>query len=409
MCEKIQRFVQLVSEANHLNELVIAAGLDPSEDLVNADLRRISFMGGDLSGYNLSGADLSGADLRGASLNRANLSQANLTDARLDRASLRGTILIGARLNRAKLTNASIRIAKLNDAELESAYLEGADLRGANLTGAKLCHAHLGRVDLRGAQLSGANLADTNLRCADMRGAYARGANFTQAKLDGADLGNANLTEVNLSHASLQRVHGDGCDLNGAQMQGADLRNANFSATDFSRTQLHSTQFENALIVGSVFMECQGLSESLQTALELRGAIFSENSSSEVSFTQSDIENRIADLEHSVNRLGEWAENLRRKVSEERVSLLRRNPLDRSAIAQTEVLRDLANEVQTSCLESRHAIFAYRVSSLSETWTAKEFIAEYNDINEQLVKVSFFIQIVQIILVDVPGFIDRSA
>lgn len=95
-------------------------------------------------------------------------------------------------------------------------------------------------------------------------------------------------------------------------------------------------------------------------------------------------------------------------MSEERVSLFRGYPLNRSAIAQSEVLRDFANEVQTSCIEARQAIFAYRVSSLSETWTAKEFIAEYNDINEQLGKIGIFNQIVQIILVDIPGFIARS-
>jgi uncharacterized protein YjbI with pentapeptide repeats len=102
MSEKIQRFIQLLSESTTLPELAIAEGLDPSEDFVNANLSGMSLIGADLSGYNFSGADLSRANLRGAFLRRANLSGANLSAARLDRADLKRLGLVHITFNKPK-------------------------------------------------------------------------------------------------------------------------------------------------------------------------------------------------------------------------------------------------------------------------------------------------------------------
>jgi len=41
--------------------------------------------------------------------------------------------------------------------------------------------------------------------------------------------------------------------------------------------------------------------------------------------------------------------------------------------------------------------------------TPEESAKEYANINEQIVKVGNFIRVVQIILIDVPGFIQRSS
>jgi hypothetical protein len=161
-------------------------------------------------------------------------------------------------------------------------------------------------------------------------------------------------------------------------------------------------------VTGAWFMGCRGVPEGLQRSLEQRGAIFSDSFSSDIGFTQQDIESRIADLESSVNQLEEWSANLRRTVSDIRVSLLSSAQTDIQAINAAETLSDLANELQTTCINARQSIYSYRVGFLTATWTADECTAEYDNINEQLVRIGNFIRVVQIILVDVPGFIARS-
>ena len=397
LTDLMQRFVKLASESNSLPELVIAAGLDPLEDFVNADLSGTSLTGVDLSGYNLNGANLSGANLKGAFLSRANLSGANLSGARLDRANLSGAILNAATLNHARLTCANLRVAKLKGAEMEGALLDGADLRGADLTGANLHHARLGRVDFRGSQLSGANLSTANLRCADLRNAYMRGANLTQAKLDGADLSNTNLAEANLSHVSMQRAHGDGCNLSGAVLKTTDLRNANFSAADFSSARFEDTQFDNMLLTGAWFMGSQGLPEERQEYLVRQGAIVSESMVSDVGFTQADIDSRIVDLEECLTKLEEWIDTLRIRVGQDQ------------SWQDVQLIENLVAEFQQSCVGARQNIYSYQSGLGKMAQTPEESAKEYANINEQIVKVGNFIRVVQIILIDVPGFIQRSS
>jgi uncharacterized protein YjbI with pentapeptide repeats len=407
MSEKIQRFiqfvfVQLILEATTLIDLAIAAGLNPSEDFVNADLSGMNLSGVNLSGYNLSGANLSGANLKRAFLRRANLSGANLSEARLDHADISGATLRSANLYRAKLPGVNLRVANLEEAELTAVVLDGADLRGASLNGANLHSARLGRVDFRGTHLIGANLSATNLRCADLRHAYLEGSNLSQCKLDGADLGNANLTGVDLSCASMQRVHGDGCNFSGACLNATDLSSSNFNAADFSNTHFEGTIVTRASLIGS-----QGISNGQQEDLELGGAFFSESAATEFGLTQCALEGRVNELEASVSRLAEWAENLNRRAVDEIAKRMVKSPVS-SQVAQTRVLIDLANQIQESCKKDREFIQAYQQDLQQFPRNSEELVQEYANINEQIVKIGNFIRVVQIILVDVPGFIARS-
>jgi uncharacterized protein YjbI with pentapeptide repeats len=395
-------FVQLILEATTVIDLAIAAGLNPAEDFVNADLSGMKLSGVDLSGYNLSGANLSGANLKRAFLRRANLSGANLSDARLDNADISGATLTTANLYRAKLPGVNLRVANLEGAELTAAVLDGADLRGASLNGANLHSARLGRVDFRGAQLIGANLSATNLRCADLRHAYLEGANLSQCKLDGADLGNANLSGVDLSCASMQRVHGDGCNLSGACLNATDLNSSNFNAADFSNTRFEGIVVMRASLIGS-----QGISDAQQEELELGGAVFSESAANEFGLTQCALESRVNELEDSVSRLAEWAENLNSRAVDEIAKRMSKSSSS-SQVAQTQVLINLANQIQESCRKDREFIRAYQQDLQQFPRNSEELIYEYANINEQIVKIGNFIRVVQIILVDVPGFIARS-
>jgi uncharacterized protein YjbI with pentapeptide repeats len=396
--EKIRRFAKLVSATRSFTELVRASGLDPSTDFVKADLSGMNLAGIDLSRYNLSGANLQGANLKGAFLRRADLSGANLQGAGLDRANLSGAKLGNALLSRARLTHANLRITYLAGANLIGANLDSADFRGANLTAANLQEARSGRADFRGAQLTGANLEGANLRGADLRHAYMERANLTRSKLDGADLGTTNLTEANLFQASMQRVHGDGCIFTGAVLQAADFRNANFSAADFSGANFTEAQLDNLLIKGALFMGSQGLTDAQQQVLTTQGAIVSERMISETSFTQADIDSRIADLEGSLARLEEWVEALSLRVSQEK--LQKRN---------VQVLEALVSEFLRSCVLARQQVYSYQLVCDVAHQSPEESTKDYVNINEQLVVVGNIIRIVQIILIDLPGFIDRSS
>jgi uncharacterized protein YjbI with pentapeptide repeats len=401
MCEKVRIFKHIVSEYTSLPESLIEAGLDPSEDLIGADLSKMSLIGADLSGFNLSGANLSEADLRSAFLDRTNLNGANLSNARLERARLRGVVLSNALLYRASLVHTSLRIANLSNANLELAQLEGVDLRGANLTDVNLHQARIGRGDFRGAQLTRAILTEANLRCADLRHAYMGGANLRQCKLDGADMSNTNLAGADLSGASMQRVHGDGCNLSGANLATADLRSANFSAANFSSIQLQDTLVSRTFFLGS-----KGFSNLQQEDLKQRGAVFFEDPLRQIGFTHSDLENRISELKESIEKLSDWANNLNLKAVGEmaRLAVGSKSP---KHIAQAQVLLDLANEIQSTCKKDREFIDAYQKERQKFSQSPEELIQEYDNINEQIVKIGNFIRVVQAILVDIPGFIER--
>jgi uncharacterized protein YjbI with pentapeptide repeats len=401
MCEKVRIFKQIVSEYTSLPESLIEAGLDPSEDLIGADLSKMSLIGADLSGYKLSGANLAGADLRSTFLDRANLSRADLSNARLERARLRGAVLSNAILYRASLIHTSLRIANLSNANLELAQLEGADLRGANLTDANLHQARIGRGDFRGAQLTRAILTEANLRCADFRHAYVGKANLRKCKLDGADMGNANLAGVDLSDASMQRVHGDGCNLSEANLNATDLRSANFSAANFSSVQLQDTLVSRTLFLGS-----KGFSTLQQEDLKRRGAVFSEDPLRQLGFAHSDLENRINELKESIEKLSDWASNLNDKAIDE-MAKLKAGSQSFVHIAQAQILLDLANNIQSTCEKDRVFIDAYQKDLQQFPRSPEELIQEYININEQLIKIGNFIRVVQTILVDVPGFIER--
>jgi uncharacterized protein YjbI with pentapeptide repeats len=393
--------IRLISKSMPIVYRVMVAGLDPTKDWVGADLHGMNLVGIDLRGYNLSQADLSHANLRGALLRRVNLGRANLSEARLDRADLSGAILRTANLHRTKLFGANLRVADLEESDLTQAFLDGADLRGASLNDANLHEARLGRVDFRGTQLIRANLSATNLRCADLRHAYGESANLSQCKLDGADLGNAKLMAANLTHASMQRVHGDGCNLSGACLNGADLRNSNFNAADFSNIHFEETLLTRTLLIGS-----QGISDEQQQNLGLKGAIFSEWEA-EAGFTQDALDRRVSELEDSVNQLSDWAVNLHNKAIDA-IAKLRKNAASSRELNQAQVLLDLANQIQTQCGQDLAYIRAYQEDLQRFPQSSEELLQEYTNINNQIVKVGNFIKTVQIILVDIPGFIQRS-
>lgn len=117
---------------------------------------------------------------------------------------------------------------------------------------------------------------------------------------------------------------------------------------------------------------------------------------SDIVFTQADIDSRIVDLEECLDKLEEWINVLRVRVAQEQL------------IQSVQLMESLVAELQRSCAIARRNIYGYQ--SLGEmAQTSEESAVEYANINEQIVKVGNFIRVVQIILIDVPGFIHRSS
>jgi hypothetical protein len=101
------------------------------------------------------------------------LEDGSLRGANLMKANLRRASLIGGNLQEAVLFRADLREADLVGANLQGTYLawanlEEADLQGANLCGADLRRANLRKADLQEAILEGAILQDTDLEGATM-------------------------------------------------------------------------------------------------------------------------------------------------------------------------------------------------------------------------------------------------
>ncbi|MDP3657793.1 MAG: pentapeptide repeat-containing protein [Brevundimonas sp.] len=80
LSDLLQRLVDLALDDDTISfrQLAIAAGLDPSQDFIGADLRALDLRDEDLEGFDFGQADLKGADLRRAKVEGVNFDGANL-------------------------------------------------------------------------------------------------------------------------------------------------------------------------------------------------------------------------------------------------------------------------------------------------------------------------------------------
>ncbi len=230
---KSQAEIKAVAEllevlANDLPTLVQELALDPTKDLMGADLRGLTQRGRDLSGYNLDYARLQGADL----------TLVNLSQAELRSVNLKGADLSGANLAQAKLTS--------------------AQMQGTNLNRAKLNQADLSESVLSGASLKEANLSDANLQDCDLRGANLRGANLTRAIMN-------------------ERTRLDQADLTAAILKEAQLEGVSLEYCSIAKAKV---------VQGATFNSNQGLSSATMAQLSEQGAIFIDEAKSSDSKSQ---------------------------------------------------------------------------------------------------------------------------
>lgn len=139
--------------------------------------------------------------------------------------------------------------ADLRGAELAQIDFRKADLRRANLSMATLFKANLSSADLFRAYLFGADLREADLRHSDLAGAKLNGAklgdaNLVRTRLRLADLGDSDLSKATLIEA----------DLTEANLLGARLSRAELSSATFRGTILRDTDFEQAILGWTSFL-----------------------------------------------------------------------------------------------------------------------------------------------------------
>jgi cellulose biosynthesis protein BcsQ len=110
-----------------------------------------------------------------------------------------------------------------------------------------------------------------------------------------------------------------------------------------------------------------------------------------------DLETTVAQLEESINALQTDLERTKRLI-----------PEDVNAKG-FKIISQLITKLNDSVVEIQTAIKTYR-SQLEETvLSPEEVVREYENIGEQIIKVSNFIKMIQYIQLDLPGFIQRSS
>jgi uncharacterized protein YjbI with pentapeptide repeats len=160
-----------------------------------SDLKGISLMNNNLTGWNFAGQNLTNAELMNVTLTNANLTSADMTSALLDFATLTNANLTSAKLCSADLNSVTLTSASLTTVNLTNANLFAATLTNANLTGANLTGAYLYAATLTDANLINANLNSANLTAADLRGAQS------------IVLGSATVTNTILRDGTIQGLH----------------------------------------------------------------------------------------------------------------------------------------------------------------------------------------------------------
>jgi cellulose biosynthesis protein BcsQ len=117
------------------------------------------------------------------------------------------------------------------------------------------------------------------------------------------------------------------------------------------------------------------------------------------------IEQRYQDLETTVAQLEESIEALHLDLARMKTAQMSEGETEKGFRTITQLI----GEFNESVVEIQTAIKNYR-SQLEETvLTPEEVVREYENIGDQIIKISNFIKMIQHIQVDLPGFIQRSS
>lgn len=372
-----------------------------------------------MSDVNLEGADLRSAKLMDARLDRAELSRATLIGANISGGSFLKAILLGTNLSstignrsrRGNLTNwegANLSRANLSGAEYKAALFCSADLRSADLSNSYLGGSDFSNAILLGANLDNAKLPNTCLIRTRLSTASLNGVDLTGAELPHAILLRTDLRLASFKNANLRGAILTEADLRSANLHGADLRDSKFSRADLrcvkSMTD-SAVRFDNA-----IFDHAVGLTAQQQTEIESGGGCCNGISADSYpnGFTWNDVVDRLFDLEVGIKSFAEYVFDIQKGLDQLRRpdGLLDEVP---PAPEKVEHLEQLVQEMTqiTASFQADVEWLNEDLHSLDLDLTAIELREEYENINNQILKVSLYKRVVQEIYIDLPGFIER--
>jgi len=213
-----------------------------------------SYQSGDLRGVSLMKDDLSGWDFAGKNLEGASLHEAHLTDTVFSGAIVRGASFAGT-TSRGFVADQLYSTASYQSGDLSGINWQSNDLRGWDLAGKNLVDASFWGADLAGTSFAGAVIRGAKLPEATTRGftadqfystaSYQSGdlsrIALSNNDLTGWDFSGKNLSGVGFSDANVTGANFSGANLTGAWYTYATLVGANFTGADISRAGFDDT------------------------------------------------------------------------------------------------------------------------------------------------------------------------
>jgi uncharacterized protein YjbI with pentapeptide repeats len=155
------------------------------------------------------------------------------------------------------------------------ANLQAADLSYFNMAGVDLEGANLKYADLRHADFRGANLDSVDLTGADLRQANFSGASLENTIFSEALMIGTIFEDCDLDYAQLNAIDASYADFDGASMIGAKLKDADLTRALFNKADLSKADFERANLRRAEFYGAD-LYETNFRSSDLRGAYYLE-------------------------------------------------------------------------------------------------------------------------------------
>jgi len=133
--------------------------------------------------------------------------------------------------------------------------------------------ADLRFVDLRGENLSGIKLREADLSFANLAGADLTDADLSRSRGQETRLASANLQRAKLDAVRFERVHAVGMLADEVSCVDVEIRASDLRQTSWVGARLHEMSLIDTHVTGSLWLDCQGLSESSAGVLAVAGCL----------------------------------------------------------------------------------------------------------------------------------------
>lgn len=146
--------------------------------------------------------------------------------------------------------------------------------------------------------------------------------------------------------------------------------------------------------------------ESIADVVSELGLNLGVNEPEDMGFSLDELEIRLQELDKSIASLDGHTNMLQEAL--ERFKSSQENFAEIQNSESFQNLLELVRKLQESSENARRSIEQYKLELRSPIWTTEEIAQEYVNINEQITKAGNFIRIIQVLLVDLPGYLRRQ-